>query len=183
MLLTDSDSNVIIITVSVIAAFVVLAALFLVLYFTVISKNRYKKQIKELEKSLEEMESQFTDLLMGIPNAPHASVPLGFDDKANVEVKKWGTQATYNFEVKDHVDLGANLGILDFDRAAKISGSRFNILTGNGARMERALMNFMLDTHTQKHGYREVEPPVIVNSRCLIVSTNRSLLPVYFKPR
>lgn len=124
-------------------------------------------QIKELEKSLEEMESQFTDLLMGIPNAPHASVPLGFDDKANVEVKKWGTPATYNFEVKDHVDLGANLGILDFDRAAKISGSRFNILTGNGARMERALMNFMLDTHTQKHGYREVEPPVIVNSTAL----------------
>ena len=129
--------------------------------------KQMSNKIKELEKALEEQESQFTDLLMNIPNAPHESVPLGFDEKANVEVKKWGTPRDYNFEVKDHVDLGANLGILDFDRAAKISGARFSILTGNGARMERAIMNFMLDTHTQKHGYREVEPPVIVNSSAL----------------
>lgn len=129
--------------------------------------KQMSNKIKELEKALEEQESQFTDLLMNIPNAPHESVPLGFDDKSNVEVKKHGTPREYNFEVKDHVDLGANLGILDFDRAAKISGARFSILTGNGARMERAIMNFMLDTHTQKHGYREVEPPVIVNSSAL----------------
>ena len=129
--------------------------------------KQMSNKIKELEKALEEQESQFTDLLMNIPNAPHESVPLGFDDKANVEVKRWGTPKDYNFEVKDHVDLGANLGILDFDRAAKISGARFSILTGNGARLERAIMNFMLDTHTQKHGYREVEPPVIVNSTAL----------------
>ena len=129
--------------------------------------KQMSNKIKELEKALEEQESQFTDLLMNIPNAPHESVPLGFDDKSNVEVKKWGTPKEYGFEVKDHVDLGANLGILDFDRAAKISGARFSILTGNGARMERAIMNFMLDTHTQKHGYREVEPPVIVNSSAL----------------
>ena len=129
--------------------------------------KQMSNKIKELEKALEEQESQFTDLLMNIPNAPHESVPLGFDDKSNVEVKKWGTPKEYGFEVKDHVDLGANLGILDFDRAAKISGARFSILTGNGARMERAIMNFMLDIHTQKHGYREVEPPVIVNSSAL----------------
>ncbi|MBQ2594884.1 MAG: serine--tRNA ligase [Candidatus Riflebacteria bacterium] len=129
--------------------------------------KQMSNKIKELEKALEEQENQFTDLLMNIPNAPHESVPLGFDEKANVEVKKWGTPKNYNFEVKDHVDLGANLGILDFDRAAKISGARFSILTGNGARLERAIMNFMLDTHTQKHGYREVEPPVIVNSTAL----------------
>ncbi len=129
--------------------------------------KQMSNKIKELEKALEEQDSQFTDLLMNIPNAPHESVPLGFDDKSNVEVKKHGTPKEYNFEVKDHVDLGANLGILDFDRAAKISGARFSILTGNGARMERAIMNFMLDTHTQKHGYREVEPPVIVNSSAL----------------
>ncbi len=129
--------------------------------------KQMSNKIKDLEKALEEQESQFTDLLMNIPNAPHESVPLGFDDKSNVEVKKHGTPKEYNFEVKDHVDLGANLGILDFDRAAKISGARFSILTGNGARMERAIMNFMLDTHTQKHGYREVEPPVIVNSSAL----------------
>ncbi|MBP5467716.1 MAG: serine--tRNA ligase [Candidatus Riflebacteria bacterium] len=129
--------------------------------------KQMSNKIKELEKALEEQDSQFTELLMNIPNAPHESVPLGFDDKSNVEVKKHGTPKEYNFEVKDHVDLGAKLGILDFDRAAKISGARFSILTGNGARMERAIMNFMLDTHTQKHGYREVEPPVIVNSSAL----------------
>ena len=129
--------------------------------------KQMSNKIKELDKALEEQENQFTDLLMNIPNAPHESVPLGFDEKANVEVKRWGTPKDYNFEVKDHVDLGANLGILDFDRAAKISGARFSILTGNGARLERAIMNFMLDTHTQKHGYREVEPPVIVNSSAL----------------
>ncbi|MBQ3643966.1 MAG: serine--tRNA ligase [Candidatus Riflebacteria bacterium] len=129
--------------------------------------KQMSNKIKELEKALEEQDSQFTELLMNIPNAPHESVPLGFDDKSNVEVKRWGTPKEYGFEVKDHVDLGANLGILDFDRAAKISGARFSILTGNGARMERAIMNFMLDTHTQKHGYREVEPPVIVNSSSL----------------
>ena len=129
--------------------------------------KQMSNKIKDLEKALEEQESQFTDLLMNIPNAPHESVPLGFDEKANVEVKRWGTPKEYGFEVKDHVDLGANLGILDFDRAAKISGARFSILTGNGARLERAIMNFMLDTHTQKHGYREVEPPVIVNSSAL----------------
>lgn len=124
-------------------------------------------KIKEDEKAVEEIDAKFTDILMTIPNAPHASVPTGFDDSANVEVKKWGTPANYNFQVKDHVDLGANLGILDFDRATKIAGSRFSILTGNGARMERALMNFMLDTHTQKHGYKEMEPPVMVNSSAL----------------
>ncbi|MBR4329972.1 MAG: hypothetical protein IKP71_08965, partial [Candidatus Riflebacteria bacterium] len=129
--------------------------------------KQMSNKIKELDKALEEQENQFTDLLMNIPNAPHESVPLGFDEKANVEVKRWGTPKEYGFEVKDHVDLGANLGILDFDRAAKISGARFSILTGNGARLERAIMNFMLDTHTQKHGYREVEPPVIVNSSAL----------------
>ncbi|MDD3001845.1 MAG: serine--tRNA ligase [Candidatus Riflebacteria bacterium] len=122
---------------------------------------------KEFEKALEAIDQELTELLMGIPNAPSETVPVGSDEKANVEAHKWGTPREFSFKVLDHVDLGANLGILDFDRAAKIAGARFSVLTGTGAKLERALINFMLDTHTNLHGYKEVLPPVMVNSDAL----------------
>ncbi len=124
-------------------------------------------QIKELEKSLEEIDQSLNGMLLTIPNAPHATTPVGRDESANVEVRRFSQPGVFHFPVKDHVDLGANLGILDFDRAAKLTGARFSVLTGNGARLERALINFMLDTHTQKHGYREVLPPFIVNAESM----------------
>lgn len=124
-------------------------------------------QIKELEKKVDELDQAMNDMLLVIPNTPHQSTPLGCDETANIEVRKYGQPKTFSFAVKDHVDLGANLGILDFDRAAKLTGARFSVLTGSGARMERALINFMLDTHTQKHGYREILPPFIVNANSM----------------
>lgn len=124
-------------------------------------------QIKDLEKQLEELDQTLNGMLLTIPNVPAATTPVGRDETANVEIRKFSQPGVYNFTVKDHVDLGANLGILDFDRAAKLTGARFSVLTGNGARLERALINFMLDTHTLKHGYREVLPPFIVNAESM----------------
>jgi seryl-tRNA synthetase len=124
-------------------------------------------QIKDFEKKVDELDQAMNEMLLVIPNAPHHTTPLGCDEKANIEVRKHGQPKTFSFAVKDHVDLGADLGILDFDRAAKLTGARFSVLTGSGARMERALINFMLDTHTQKHGYREILPPFIVNANSM----------------
>jgi seryl-tRNA synthetase len=121
-------------------------------------------RIKDLEKQVDELDQAVNEILLGIPNAPHASTPLGCDESANVEVRKFGQPQSYDFAVKDHVDLGTTLGILDLDRATKLTGARFSVLTGAGARLERALIQFMLDTHTQKHGYREILPPFIVNA-------------------
>jgi seryl-tRNA synthetase len=102
-------------------------------------------------------------LLSTLPNIPHESVPVGPDEAANVEVRRWGTKPEFNFEPKDHVDLGNALGILDLERATKIAGARFAILNGAGARLSRALIDFMLDLHTREHGYQETLPPFIVN--------------------
>ena len=121
-------------------------------------------QIKELEKQVADLDLALNDILLTIPNVPSSTIPVGPDESANVEVRRYGQPATYSFAVKDHVDLGTGLGILDLDRAAKLTGARFSVLTGNGARLERALINFMLDVHTQKHGYKEVLPPFIVNA-------------------
>lgn len=121
-------------------------------------------QIKDLEKTVDELDQAVNEILLGIPNAPHASTPLGCNETANVEIRKFGQPKQYGFAVKDHVDLGTTLGILDLDRAAKLTGARFSVLTGAGARLERALIQFMLDTHTQKHGYKEILPPFIVNA-------------------
>src|SRR5437660_3597403 len=96
----------------------------------------------------DEAEARMRELLSTLPNIPHASVPLGKDESDNVEVRRWGTKPEFDFEPKDHVDLGSALGILDLDRAAKIAASRFAILNGPGARLERALVNFMLDVPT-----------------------------------
>jgi seryl-tRNA synthetase len=116
------------------------------------------------------MESEFRAILTSVPNLPHESVPVGADESANLEVRRWGTPrdfAAEGFEPKDHVDLGVGLGILDQERATKMTGARFAVLRGLGAKLERALINFMLDLHTTEHGYREILPPFIVNDDSL----------------
>jgi seryl-tRNA synthetase len=120
-------------------------------------------RIKALEESLRAAEERATDLALRIPNLPHRSVPEGNDPADNREMRKWGTVPSFAFAPQTHWDLGEALGILDFERAAKIAGARFAVLTGLGARLERALINFMLDLHTARHGYREVLPPFMVN--------------------
>ncbi len=120
-------------------------------------------RIKEGEESLRLADERVQDLALRIPNLPHQSVPVGPDAAANVEVRRWGSTPTLAFAPKPHWELGEALGILDFERAAKIAGARFAVLTGLGARLERALINYMLDLHTTTHGYREVLPPFMVN--------------------
>ncbi|HKP70166.1 MAG TPA: serine--tRNA ligase [Pyrinomonadaceae bacterium] len=125
-----------------------------------------------LEKARDEVDSSMRDLLSGLPNLPADGVPVGPDESANVEVRRWGTPREFDFEPKDHVDLGEALGILDLERASKIAGARFAILNGAGARLERALGNFMLDVHTTEHGYTETLPPFLVN-RTTLFGTNQ----------
>jgi seryl-tRNA synthetase len=122
------------------------------------------ERIKDLEKQVHEVEESLNEIVMGIPNLCHDSVPEGIDDTENEEIRKWGTIPEFGFEPKPHWEIGEDLGILDFERAAKLSGARFVLLKGFASRLERALTNFMLDLHTQKHGYVEVLPPFLVNS-------------------
>ena len=121
------------------------------------------EQIKIIEGELRNVEEALTDLNLRIPNLPHSSVPIGKDAGDNQEARRWGSPPLLTTPAKSHWELGEDLGILDFDRAAKISGARFAVLTGAGARLERALINYMLDLHTTQHGYREVLPPFLVN--------------------
>src|SRR5258707_14853910 len=125
--------------------------------------NELKERIAELDQKREQSETRMRELLSTLPNIPHESVPVGPDEAANVEVRRWGTKPEFNFEPKDHVDLGNALGILDLERATKIAGARFAILNGAGSRLSRALIDFMLDTHSREHGYQETLPPFIVN--------------------
>jgi len=120
-------------------------------------------RIKATEESLRAAEERVMDLALRIPNLPHSSVPVGKEPADNQEIRKWGAAPSFTFAPKAHWDLGEALGILDFERAAKVAGARFVVLTGLGARLERALINFMLDLHTTKHGYQEVVPPFMVN--------------------
>ena len=129
-------------------------------------------RIKELESELATIEAKRDELLLTIPNLPHESVPVGASAEDNVEVRKWGTAPTMAFTPKPHWDLGVALGILDFERATRMSGARFAVLMGAGARLERALINFMIDLHTVEHGYREVEPPFLVNRQALTGTGN-----------
>lgn len=126
-----------------------------------------KDRISELDQLREKAETRMREMLSTLPNLPHESVPVGADEGANVEVRRWGVKPEFSFEPKDHVDLGNALGILDLDRAAKIAASRFAILNGAGARLSRAIINFMLDVHTREHGYEETLPPFIVNKDSL----------------
>ena len=124
-------------------------------------------QIQELEKAAEEYDASLNQMLVTIPNMPHSSVPVGKSSEDNVEVRRWGTPPEFDFDPKPHWELGEKLGILDLERAAKISGARFAVYWDAGARMERALANFMLDVHTREHGYTEVLPPYMVNSESM----------------
>jgi seryl-tRNA synthetase len=130
------------------------------------SKQRGQK-IKQLEFELDGAERQRTVLLEAMPNLPHSSVPVGASAADNVVVRTWGERRAFDFEAKAHWDLGPELGVIDFERATKISGTRFAVLMGAGARLERALINFMLNLHTTEHGYTEVEPPFLVSASTL----------------
>jgi seryl-tRNA synthetase len=135
--------------------------------------NRLRaQQIKMLETQLDSIEHQRSATLLVLPNLPHASVPIGASSADNVEVRRHGEPRVFDFEPQPHWDLGKALGILDFERAVKIAGARFSVLSGAGARLSRALINFMLDLQTREHGYREVEPPFMVNSASLIGTGN-----------
>jgi len=125
------------------------------------------QHIRQLEIQLDQTEQQRTALLMTLPNLPHASVPVGRSAEDNQEVRRQGDPRAFDFEPKPHWELGPALGILDFERATKMSGSRFSVLMGMGARLARALINFMLDVHTREHEYVEVEPPFLVNAGAL----------------
>jgi seryl-tRNA synthetase len=125
------------------------------------------QQIKELEAELETVERERTEWLLTVPNLPHSSVPVGKTPADNPVVRRHGEPRTFDFEPKPHWEIGAALGIIDFERATRMSGARFSVLMGAGAKLERALINFMLDLHTREHGYTEVEPPFLVNADAL----------------
>lgn len=125
--------------------------------------RQVSQQIKDFDNELREVDAALQDALLRIPNLPHESVHVGESDEDNMEIRRWGEQTQFDFEPLPHWDIGVNLGIIDFERAGKVTGSRFNFLKGLGARLERALINFMLDLHTSEHGYQEVLPPFIVN--------------------
>ncbi len=131
-----------------------------------------KARQAELESARDAADAEMRDLLAALPNIPAPDVPVGPDESANQEIRRWGEPREFDFEPKDHVDLGESLGILDLERATKIAGSRFAILNGAGARLERALVNFMLDIHTTEHGYTETLPPFLVN-RTALFGTNQ----------
>src|SRR6478752_5129412 len=126
-----------------------------------------REQIQQREKGAEEFEAKLKDILSGIPNLPHESVPAGKSAEDNVEVRRWGAPPKFDFTPKPHWELGEQLGVLDFERATKLSGARFAVYWDLGARLERALANFMLDLHTRDHGYTEVLPPYLVNSESM----------------
>lgn len=124
-------------------------------------------EIKDLEQDVGRWEEKIQELLLLIPNIPHPDVPVGADEDENVEVRRWGTPTRFSFPHKAHWDLGTGLGILDFERAARVAGSRFTVFWAGGARLIRALTAFMIDMHTAEHGYEEVYPPVLVNRASL----------------
>jgi seryl-tRNA synthetase len=124
-------------------------------------------QIRQLELQLESIEHRRTTAAMVLPNLPHSSVPVGKSPEDNVEMRRYGQPRTFDYQPQPHWDLGPALGIIDFERGAKLAGARFTVLSGAGARLSRALINFMLDLHTREHGYREIEPPFLVNSAAL----------------
>ena len=126
-----------------------------------------KAKLQAAEQEMKSIEEHFEELLLGIPNAPHASTPIGKDEADNVELRKWGTPRKFDFEFKDHVDVAARLNGMDFALASKITGTRFVLLQGQVAQLHRALVQYMLDTHTRKHGYTEMYVPYIVNSDSL----------------
>ena len=124
-------------------------------------------RIRDIDSTLAEIEEKMNDMLLSIPNRPHESVPVGKDENDNPVVRRWGEPKSFAFEPKAHWDIGEAAGIMDFEKGASLAQSRFTVLKGMGARLERALLNFMLDLHTEKHGYLEVQPPFMVNSKTM----------------
>ena len=125
------------------------------------------EEIKRLEADIRIIESNENEILLTLPNIPHESVPVGRDEKGNIEVRKWGEVPEFNFDPKPHWEIGEDLEIIDFQRATNIAGARFALLKGAGALLERSLINFMLDIHTREHGYTEVLPPFMVNPKSM----------------
>jgi len=130
----------------------------------IVEMRQVADRIKTLDDEVKGIDAEIEEILHRIPNLPHDSVPVGEDERANVEIRRWGQPRQFSFEPMAHWDIGTQLDILDFDRAGKISGARFTVYRGLGARLERALINFMLDLHTREHGYTEVLPPFMVNA-------------------
>ncbi|MDA9923679.1 serine--tRNA ligase [Verrucomicrobiales bacterium] len=125
------------------------------------------ERIKEIGEEVDAAETRQQDLLLQVPNMPHPECPVGEDETANPTIREWGEQPDFSFKPKDHVEIGANLGLFDFELATKISGSGFVTFTGAGAKLQRALIQFLLNLHTSKHGYKEVSPPFIINRDCM----------------
>ena len=125
------------------------------------------ERIKEIGEEVDAAETRQQDLLLQVPNMPHPECPVGEDETANPTIREWGEQPDFSFKPKDHVEIGANLGLFDFELAAKISGSGFVTFTGAGAKLQRALIQFLLNLHASKHGYNEVSPPFIINRDCM----------------
>jgi seryl-tRNA synthetase len=133
----------------------------------VVEMRAVSSKIKELDKKLSESQETINDILLEIPNIPHATVPIGADETDNTMVRTVGEIPEFDYDPQPHWEIGTRLKILDFDRAAKITGARFPLYFGAGARLERALINFMLDIHTNNHGFKEVLPPFIVNRQSM----------------
>ena len=129
-------------------------------------------KIREMEKEVRQLDTQLEELLLQVPNIPHSSVPLGKDESDNMVVSSWGELPNFDFPPAPHWKLGESLGIIDFERGTKLSGSRFYVLKGLGARLQRALISFMLDLHTTEHGYNEVYLPFMVKRECMVGSGN-----------
>jgi seryl-tRNA synthetase len=135
---------------------------------TIGEMREVSRRIKELDEVLTGIEGKFQDFLLNLPNIPHASVPVGYSSEDNPVVRTWGEKPVFSFDPQAHWDIGESLEILDFERATKITGARFVVYKGQGARLERALINFMLDLHTREHGYTEILPPFMVNSQSML---------------
>ncbi len=135
---------------------------------TIVEMREVSKRIKELDEALTGIEGKFQDFLLNLPNIPHGSVPVGYSSEDNPVVRTWGEKPVFSFDPLAHWDIGESLEILDFERATKITGARFVVYKGLGARLERALINFMLDLHTREHGYTEILPPFMVNSQSML---------------
>ncbi len=130
--------------------------------------KQVNEEIRKLDGEIKDVEENINNILLSVPNLPQEDVPVGKDEKENVEIRRWGKPREFVFDPKPHWELGEELDILDFDRGAKLSGARFTVLKGFGARLERALINFMLDLHINEHGYTEIFPPFLVNQECMV---------------
>ena len=133
----------------------------------ILAMKEVSTKIKELDARIKEIEEKTAKILLEIPNIPHESVPVGEDEKNNTEIRKWGIPRKFDFTPLPHWDIGEALNILDFERGAKLASARFTVLKGMGAKLERALINFMLDLHTNEHGYKEIFPPFLVNAETM----------------